>query len=99
MLPPTFQAFRFPREQLQEMVFQPIPVVRPVKIHRHEFMVAEESQMMLHCCSANAEFEHHDRFEITRDVFTTGEDLNEATSDRLSHHFIDMHGRSIASWE
>ncbi|MES2094662.1 MAG: hypothetical protein V4531_12745 [Actinomycetota bacterium] len=81
------------------MVFQAIPVVGPVKIHRDEFMVAEDAKMMLYRCSANAEFEHQDRFEIARHVFATGEDLNEATPNRLRHHFIDMHANSLVSLE
>lgn len=53
--------------------------------------------MVLNRRPANSKFEHHDRLEITNDMFAAGEDLDDAPPNRLGHDFVDMHPSSIVS--
>lgn len=55
--------------------------------------------MVLNRRPADSEFEHNNRFEITNDMFTAGEDLDDAPSNRLGHDFVDMHASSVVSWD
>jgi hypothetical protein len=55
--------------------------------------------MVLNRRPADSEFEHNNRFEITNDMFTAGEDLDDAPPNRLGHDFVDMHSSSVVSWD